>query len=247
MENIDITPEEEVNTTTTEETPAEGTEDTQNQEEETIGDINKEEEPQNDNKVGLDKFLDLKKQNKELKKALKDLESRIEEGASSDDISDDIANIAREYDVDDKLLKKLAKSIRAEVENDLEARISPKLAKLEEREKAEKFSEAFNKYYTQAMDRMPELADVSNKDVIRQLAQNPANAKKTVSQLIEETYGNAVAGRRTIEKTTPNGGKDPVKVDFERARKDTAYFNEVMANPELKKQYNTDLHKRIPL
>jgi hypothetical protein len=252
MENTDITLEEEVNTTQTETTPADVQAQPENKEE-TIGDIRKDIEA-DDKKIGLDKFLAEKKQRKEierenkaLKDALTELQSKAQSGATKAEVSENLMSIAAEYDIDQNFLKKLVNVVRTETSEEFEAKISPKLAKLEEKERREEFEGKFNKYFSQTMERLPELDGIVNKEVIKQLAQNPSNANKTITQLVEETYGGAITGKRTFEKTTPNGGKEPEKVDFDRARKDSDYFKQVMADPALKKEYNESLHKRIRL
>jgi len=84
-----------------------------------------------------------------------------------------------------------------------------------------------------------------NAEVIKALAFNPANANKTYKQLLEEAYGNAITGRRTVETTVPRGGAKDTKLDMQRARTDTAYRREVLADPELKKQYNEGITDRV--
>jgi hypothetical protein len=101
------------------------------------------------------------------------------------------------------------------------------------------------KHLKTALENAPEYKEVVNVEVIKALAFNPANANKTYKQLIEEAYGNAVTGRRTIETTTPRGGAKDTKVDMRRAQSDSAYRHEVLADPELRKQYNEGLTDRV--
>jgi len=89
------------------------------------------------------------------------------------------------------------------------------------------------------MERMPEYNGIANPEVIKALATNPANAKKTLSQIMEEAYGGAIQGKPTIETTKAGGGKQPEKVDFNRAQTDSDYFKQVMDNPKLKAEYNS--------
>jgi hypothetical protein len=95
------------------------------------------------------------------------------------------------------------------------------------------------------MAEMPEYSAIVNKDVIKTLSLDPANQNKTFQQLIEETYGNALGGKRTLETTTPRGGKALESVDFDRAKKDGKYLEEVLANPDTKKEYNEGLIGRL--
>ena len=194
--------------------------------------------------VGLDKFLDLKKENKELKKSMEDLQKQIEEGATSKDIASSLDAISEEYpDVNKDFLKKLANTIKAQVEKDADDRIEKRVKPLEAKEKAAKLDAAFTQHFNAAMEKMPEFKSIVNAAVIKTLSLDPANRNKTFSQLIEETYGNALTGKRTIDTTAPGGGKDAETLDFTKARKDGDYFDHVMATPALKKEYNERMLK----
>jgi hypothetical protein len=186
--------------------------------------------------VGLDKFLEIKKQNKQLLKEMESLKSKIESG--DDDVAGDIDSLAEAHDIDKGFLKKLVKSIQQETEKSIEERFNQKLAPLNQREKEEKINKAFEKAYNETIATMPEYDGIVNPEVIKVLTLDPKNAKKTFSQIIEETYGNAITGKRTIERTTPGGGKESGELDYSKAKSDTEYFKEVMANPKLKEKYN---------
>jgi hypothetical protein len=101
----------------------------------------------------------------------------------------------------------------------------------------------FNKYFKASLAQMPDLKGIINKEAIKTIWQDPANSHKTLSSIIEEVYGGAVPGKRTLETTTPGGGKEPESLDYQRAVKDMTYFNQVMANPRLKAQYNEQMLK----
>lgn len=216
----DIAPEVETTTEPTETVEAE----------QTIGDMAGDTQPAPrvvDEKV----FVAEKKARKAAERRLKELEQLIAEGATTSEISDEISEFSEKYDIDPSFI------------NDWESRIEKKLdakysSKLSEKEKADKFETKFSEAFTQALERGPEFKDIANVGVIKQLAQLPQNSHKTVSQLIEETYGNALTGKRTIETTQPGGGKDPEPLDLARAEKDIDYFNQVMADPKKKAKYN---------
>lgn len=177
------------------------------------------------------KLIAERKARKAAERRIKELEQSIADGATHAEISEDIAEISEEFDVDPKFLQKLSDATKKE----LDAKYS---AKFSEKEKVEKFETTFSKAYNEALERGPEFQAIANADVIKQLAQLPQNARKTVTQLIEETYGNALTGKRTIETTQPGGGKDPEPLDIKRAEKDIEYFKEVMADPKKKAAYN---------
>ena len=145
--------------------------------------------------------------------------------------------IADKYNIDREFMNEL----KSTIENDLDAKYASKESA---KEKADKFNDAFSKQYNTALERGPEFQAIANPDVIKTLATLPQNKNKTVSQLLEETYGNALTGKRTIETTQPGGGKDPEPLDIAKAEKDINYFNEVMADPKKKAQYNEAMLKR---
>jgi len=210
------------------------------QEEKPVGEIVEEAE-EKPNMIPESVFLGEKKARKAAERELKALKASIEGGATAKEISADIAEIADEHNIDPVFLQKLAASIKAQTEKDLDDKLSSKLSA---KEKSENFDTAFNKAYQVAMERAPEFKNLANSDVIKTLSMQPQNSKKTISQLLEETYGNALSGKRTIETTKPGGGKDPEPLDFARASKDIEYFKEVMADPKKKAQYNEQMLKK---
>lgn len=183
-------------------------------------------------------FLDEKRGRKEAERKLKELEVQIQGGATKKEANASIGAIAEEYGIDPDFLDKFANTIRSESKNDVKDEISSKFKPLEERDRQAKIDTAFETHYTQAINSMPEFANIVNTGVIKALSLLPQNANKTFAQLIEETYGNAISGKRTIPSTTLGGGKDPAPLDYTKASTDSAYFAEVMANPKLKAEYN---------
>ncbi len=124
-------------------------------------------------------------------------------------------------------------------------KLAEKLERIEKNEQMSRMEKVFYENLSKTLDNNPEYKDVVNIEVIKALAFNPANANKTYKQLLEEAYGNAIGGRRTVETTIPRGGAKDTKVDMDRARTDTAYRHEVLADPELRKQYNEGLTDRV--
>lgn len=168
--------------------------------------------------VPFKKFIKEKEKRKQLERELAELKSQLEgEIEDTDDVDEEPE------------VKKLAH----------------KLEQIEGRELLAKREATFAEHFNRALVNSPEYKDVANVEVIKALAFNPANANKTYKQLLEEAYGNAVTGRRTIETTTPRGGAKDTKVDMERARTDAAYRHEVLADPEQRKQYNEGLTDRV--
>ena len=193
--------------------------------------------------VGLDKFLDLKKQNKDQAKLIKDLQKQVEGGESIGDSPSDVEALIDEYpDVDPKFIRKMVSIAKTQALKETEKDLAP----IKEREKAEKIDKAFKTHFDKAMATLPDYKDVVNPSVIKGLSLLPENSQKTFVELIEETYSKALGGKRTIETDIkPGGGKEPQEVDVERAKKDPKYFKEIMKDPLLKKKYNEGLEKRV--
>ena len=190
--------------------------------EETVGSYQDEEE-QKENKVPTE--VPMARLNKEIDRR-KALEAKLEALEKEKDADDSVSDTDKDPDVKD-LAKQLA---------DIQA-------KEKRAERDVKLAQGLSK----ALEAAPEFKDVANADVIKQMALNPANSDKTFVQLLEEAYGNAIGGRRTIETTTPRGGAADTKVDIDRTRKDPEYRREVLSNPDMKKQYNESIQDRIGL
>lgn len=181
---------------------------------------------------------------KELEKELADLRTRAsDEKLTHTEITTDLKALAEEHNIDPSFLDKLAKTIKAQAE----ANVDEKLRPIAEREALEKKEKAFDLLYSKTLQEMPEFQGIVNPAVIKQMAFNPANAGFTMRQLIEEAYGSSLQGKRTTETTTARGGVKTEGLDMNRAQRDPEYFKEVMADPQLKAEYNKDLLLRIKI
>jgi hypothetical protein len=239
-----ITPEEEVKETKVEEI-TKTTDEVEEEKSETIESLlNKEEEK--DDRVPLKTFLETKKEKKSLEKEISSLKEQIKQGATKAEISSDLKGIAEKYDVDANFLEELSTIIYSKAKSEADEVLSSKLKPLEAREKAERIEKIFSENFNKVMEDMPEYKDVVNRNVIKELSLLPQNAKKTFYQIVEETYGNTVTGKKTMETSTPRGGKE-TSYDESRMASDPKYFAEIMANPELKKKYNDGLMDRLKL
>jgi len=202
--------------------------------EETIGE-------QPDDRVPLKTFLEIKNEKKALERELKRVRSSAQQGATKSEIRADLQAIADKYDVDVDFLTELSSTIYSKAKEEAETAIKPVL----EKEAKERVDKALTENINKALEVMPEYEGVVNKDVLKSLARLPENKNKTFQQLIEETYSKTVTGKRTMETSTPRGGKELV---YDESRiNDPEYFSEVMASPELKKKYNDSLVDRLKL
>lgn len=196
--------------------------------------------------VPLSSLLEFKNENKVFKKKIADLEEMIQNGTmkSKEDVSDELTAIAEEFDVDPKFVKKLAGIFDAKSEKRIGEVTKPfqerdqQLTKEQEKARLDKI---FQAQFEKTLETMPEYKDIADGDVIKTLSFLPENQHLKFSELIEKTYGKAITGSRTIDKTRPAGGKDPEPIDFDRAKKDVKYFEQIMADPDKKKLYNENL------
>jgi hypothetical protein len=169
----------------------------------------------------------------ELKKELKDAKKNQTTGVASDS---SIEDIAKEYDVDPAFVTKLASAIKSSTSKELEEKYSGKISELENISKMDARDKKFNELYKKTMANYPDLKGVVNKDVIKQLALNPENGKKTLPQLLEEVYGSTVQGKKTMETSRPNSGDKTESVDFSQAG-DPAVYAKIKSDPKLNEQY----------
>lgn len=229
------------------EIPAEKTEDKTAGEiirEATTKESDKEATPEPDDKemVPLSSLLEFKKENKKLKKDIENLVAKTSKGdIEEDDVEAEVKALAEEYDMDPKFASKLAKILEVRASKKAGEVIAPILEqnkKLSQKEKDDLINTAFTKHFAAALEKMPEYKDIVDPETIKALSLLSKNSSKTFVQLIEDTYGKAITGKRTIPETKPGGGKEPEPLDMDKARSDSSYFAEVMKNPDLKKEYN---------
>ena len=215
--------------------------------EETVGEVlNSQKQKPKEETVPLSTFLEIKNENKAMHKEMKELKKSIEQGANKKEVNSTIKALSEKHGVDADFLEDFAVAVRQEAKKEVEEELSSKLRPIEEKEKAEKFDKVFNQHYTKALEQLPEFDGVVNKEVIKTLSLNPANANKTFTQLIEEAYGHLVSGKRTLDvANSRNSRLEAGEVDVKRANTDIEYFREIKSNPHLLKKYNEMISKDL--
>jgi hypothetical protein len=205
----------------------------QDEEEVTLGEVleqeNEAEKPKPSVKpktVPIELFL-------ELKKELKEAKSKPSYGSTSDS---SIEDIAKEYNVDPDFVTKLASAIKVNTTKEFEEKYSGKISELEKISQKDLRDKKFNELFKKTIANYPDLKGVVNKDVIKQLALNPENGKKTLPQLLEEVYGSTVQGKKTMETSRPNSGEKAEGVDFTQAG-DPAVYAKIKSDPKLFAEY----------
>jgi len=202
--------------------------------------------------VPLKKYMEEKRTAKEAEERATALESELAKvkanlvNLSVPAVNDEIVRLATEYNADPELLAKLmtmaktatAKEIREELDKDY----APAITRLEQERQQEKNEKKFNDLLVKTLKDMPEYNGIVNEDVIKSLAFNPSNAKKTLPQILEEAYGNAIAGRKSIE-TGHTGSRGADEVDLTNP---TALdFDKINADPALKKKWAESAEAQI--
>lgn len=206
-----------------------------------VSELLKSKQEKTDN-VPLAVFLEEKKERKGLEKQIADLQKQINAGKPVD-VSDEINALGEEYGVDAKFLAKLTNAIESKVKGSGE--MPPEVAKLVQEHNEREIDRVFKEHYEKAMAKMPEYTEIADAGVIKTLSLLPENANKTFSQIIEQTYSRSISGKKTIETTTPGGGKEPEPINYAKASKDQNYLAEILSNPQLKAEYNKNLTKRL--
>lgn len=246
MSKEDVTPtEQEVKTDSNEAKEESKAETTVEAKEETIADaIQDKEETKIPDSIPYNRFKEKVEENKELASRVEELEKAIQsKDLSSREVSSEVKDIADEYGIDESVLDKLSQRLQAQAQ----ATIEEKLAPLNAKEKAEKQDKVLSQMLERAFEAHPEYKGIANPDVIKQLALNPANANKTMSQIMNDTYGNAVQSpdRKTMETTSPGKSEVIDSVDYDRAQRDSEYFAKIKADPKLKAEYNEKMTKEL--
>lgn len=190
--------------------------------------------------IPYDRFKEVNDKSKEKDAIIADLTQKLaDKNATPEEVREDLKEIAEQHNLDPVVLGQITKAIEAKALAKVDEAVKP----ITERERQAQADATFERMYAEVIEANPEYKDIANKDVIKQLAFNPANADLTLSQLLGKTYGGSVKAPEpspTMEKDpTPRGGSDKVeKLDFARAQTDSEYFKQVMADPKLKKEYN---------
>jgi hypothetical protein len=241
-------PQAQVDTQSTEQTPQDTSDNTGDTKEQTIADAVSEKK-QSDT-VPLATYMSEKKQRQELQAKYDELQSNVESNKTStgEDMSaKDIEKIAEDMGIDAESAKKFANAIGSKTSADVEE-MKQTLAQIQQKEESSRVEKVLNQFYKEALENSPEFKDVANKQVVMQLAQMTTNQGKTMTELLNETYG-SVANKATssMESSSSNAKASP-KVDFSKLREMSAdEQSAVLKDPEQKKQYNDYLIKNLNL
>lgn len=192
-------------------------------------------------------LIETKKEVKELKKELADAKKQLEDGVSKKEVSASLKELAEEYELPEEFLQKLIGLTRKEAEAEIEAKMGAELKPLKEKEAREKFDATFKEHFDKSLEALPEYKGVADMELIKTLAKTPEYASKTFEQIFEKLYPNVKTTRKTLDESKPTRGGTRQEIDYAKAKEDSDYFKEIMADPQLKKEYNENLKNRVRL
>lgn len=195
-------------------------------------------EPEKEQEEKDDKYLGQKKRAERAEEEARNLQAEIQRlrtnSATGDmpitEVNNELKKLSEEYNVDETFVAKLystvEKSAISKIKAEIEKDYTPKLMKIEQERRLEGAVKKFEDLYSKTLKEMPEYDGIVNKDVIKSLAFATSNGKKTLPQLLEETYGAAIQGRKSIESAhaskepqAPNV-VNPTSDDWDRIEKD---------------------------
>lgn len=240
----DRTPEEEVKDTQTEEetTEEETSEEEESTEEQTLDSLQNE-KPKTPDAIPYDRFKEVNDKLKDSNDIIADLTAKLEakqEPVTRADATRGLDELAKEHNLDADVLGKVAAEIKAAALAEVQQEIAP----ITQAQKAAEANKVFETMYADALKNNPQYKDVANKDIVKQLAFNPANANKTFPQLLKEVYPHAhkdPKNSKNMESTKKGKSEAIDKIDYKRAQTDSEYFQAIMSDPGLKNQYNEQM------
>lgn len=243
-EKGDVTPEtQEVNNESPakEESKAESTEEAK---EETIATAIEKDDSKIPDSIPYSRFKEKVDSEKALKERVEELEKAIQNNdMSKKEVSSEVKDIAEEYGIDESVLDKLSQKLQAQAQATIEERLAP----LTQKEKAEKQDKVLSQMLERSLEAYPEYKDVVDENVVKQFALLPANANKTMSQIMSDIYGKVITSpeRKTMETTSPGKSEVIDSVDYDRAQRDSEYFAKIKADPKLKEEYNKQMRDQL--
>lgn len=208
----------------------------------TMGEIDGHKKPEEPRLVPESVLIEQKRATKALEKEVERLKA---EGAKPKEIKKSIKELAEKNGVDPEFAQELADTIRADADADVDNKIAEKLKPIEDEKRAKQADEVFEAEWAKALERNPKYKDIAKKNTVKALGRDPLNSTKTIDDLLEDEYSQFIPGKKTLEPTKHRGGGQSEAIDFKRAETDVEYRREILADPDLKKEYNKTLTDKV--
>lgn len=217
---------------------------TANEQDVTTQNDNPESGKQKQDTVPLHVYLEKKNEAKQLKKDLKEATESAKDDKGEVDVDKlaEMSNkLAEKHQADPELIAtimKQAQELTRKEMQEFQSQIMPTLQELKKEKTREEINTVFNEVFDKAIADNPEVAGIVNKDVIKTLTLNPENRNKTVSQIIEETYGKVESVGRPSTETTSDGKGSEEAVDFSKLSAEQEAKILSGSDPALTAKYN---------
>lgn len=183
--------------------------------------------------VPMSTFLDMKNELKELKSQIK------ENKTAPKDYAKGINDIIEKYDVDANFAQDFLELAKKEVRSEF----APEIDKIKNAENKKQLDSRLSEMLTESLERNPEFKDYANKDVIKSLAQLPQNRNKTMTQILEDTYGRfAERGGKSLERSSYNQ-KNSDDIDYNNLSEEEE--RDVLNDPQTAKKYAENQMKHM--
>lgn len=182
-------------------------------------------------------IVDLKKENREMKKmirdevipTIKDLQQQIKKGGTSaDDALDELDALAKEWELQPKFVQKLASILlnksKKQFEDEYLSDIKDIKKKTEDQSKEisnAQITGAISKEFDRVVADNPDLAKVAKKEAVKKyIMSSEDNLSRTMEEILEELYGDAVKPEPGMEGYSSQGSNHQKEPDYKAPTED---------------------------
>jgi len=182
-------------------------------------------------------IVDLKKENREMKKmirdevipTIKDLQQQIKKGGTSaDDALDELDALAKEWELQPKFVQKLASILlnksKKQFEDEYLSDIKDIKKKTEDQSKEisnAQITGAISKEFDRVVADNPDLAKVAKKEAVKKyIMSSEDNLSRTMEEILEELYGDAVKPEPGMEGYSSQGSNHQKEPDYKAPSED---------------------------
>ncbi|MBP9701394.1 MAG: hypothetical protein KBD47_00235 [Candidatus Pacebacteria bacterium] len=182
-------------------------------------------------------IVDLKKENREMKKmirdevipTIKDLQQQIKKGGTTaDDALDELDALAKEWELQPKFVQKLASILlnksKKQFEDEYLSDIKDIKKKTEDQSKEisnAQITGAISKEFDRVIADNPDLAKVAKKEAVKKyIMSSEENLSRTMEEILEELYGDAVKPEPGMEGYSSQGSNHQKEPDYKAPTED---------------------------
>lgn len=176
-------------------------------------------------------IVDLKKENREMKKmirdevipTIRDLQQQIKKGGTTaDDALDELDALAKEWELQPKFVQKLASILlnksKKQFEDEYLSDIKDIKKKTEDQSKEisnAQITGAISKEFDRVIADNPDLAKVAKKEAVKKyIMSSEDNLSRTMEEILEELYGDAVKPEPGMEGYSSQGSNHQKEPDY---------------------------------